>query len=148
MDFFSKLGTKAGETFQSIKDSDATKKAKNYAEIPGLTVQVGKQESLVKKAYQEIGEAYYNMHKDDPADSFAPMMETVTQALRKIEELKQEIEEKKKYDPAKDRTNDVASAEETAQAEVVVPATQVEEAAQETVTAVCEAEPTGETAEQ
>ena len=51
MDFFSKLGTKAGETFQSIKDSDATKKAKNYAEIPGLTVQVGKQESLVKKAY-------------------------------------------------------------------------------------------------
>ena len=32
MDFLNKLGTKAGETFQTIKDSDATKKAKNYAE--------------------------------------------------------------------------------------------------------------------
>ena len=138
MDFFSKLGTKAGETFQTIKDSDATKKAKNYAEIPGLTVQVGKQESLVKKAYQEIGEAYYNLHKDDRADSLAPMMETVTQALQKIEQLKAEIEEKKKYNPAKDREGDVASAEETAQATVVVPATEVVQAAAEAVETAAE----------
>lgn len=138
MDFFSKLGTKAGETFQTIKDSDATKKAKNYAEIPGLTVQVGKQESLLKKAYQEIGEAYYHIHKDDAMDSFAPMMDTVTQTLQKIEQLKAEIEEKKKYDPAKDRESEVASAEETARATVVVQATEVVEAAGEVEETVAE----------
>ena len=33
MDFLNKLSAKAGETFQTIKESDATKKAKNYAEI-------------------------------------------------------------------------------------------------------------------
>ena len=42
MDFLNKLSAKAGETFQTIKESDATKKAKNYAEIPGLSLQVGK----------------------------------------------------------------------------------------------------------
>ena len=71
MDFLNKLSAKAGETFQTIKESDATKKAKNYAEIPGLSLQVGKQEGIVKKAYQEIGEAYYLAHKDDVTASTA-----------------------------------------------------------------------------
>ena len=133
MDFLSKLGNKAGETFQTIKDSDATKKAKSYAEIPGLTVQVGKQESIVKKAYQEIGEAYYNAHKTDALDNYAPTMQTITEALEKIEKLKVEIENKKNYDPSKDNGADVASAEETAKAEVIVEATQIEPVAEEAV---------------
>ena len=54
MDFLNKLSAKAGETFQTIKESDATKKAKNYAEIPGLSLQVGKQEGIVKKALQVL----------------------------------------------------------------------------------------------
>ena len=33
MDFLSKVSAKAGETLQTIKDSDITKKAKNYAKI-------------------------------------------------------------------------------------------------------------------
>lgn len=131
MDLFSKIGAKAGETFQTIKDSDATKKAKNYAEIPGLTVQIGKQESIIKKAYQELGEAYYNAHKDDSYDQNSDIMQTITQALEKIEKLKMEIELKKSYDPSKDNGADVASAEETAKAEVVIESTQVDEAGEE-----------------
>ena len=96
MDFLNKLSAKAGETFQTIKESDATKKAKNYAEIPGLSLQVGKQESIVKKAYQEIGEAYYLAHKDDVDSIYSEQMQTITKALAKIEELKTEIENKKK----------------------------------------------------
>lgn len=131
MDLFSKIGAKAGETFQTIKDSDATKKAKNYAEIPGLTVQIGKQESIIKKAYQELGEAYYNAHKDDSYDQNSDIMQTITQALEKIEKLKMEIELKKSYDPSKDNGADVASAEETAKAEVVIESTQVDVAGEE-----------------
>ena len=96
MDFLNKLSAKAGETFQTIKESDATKKAKNYAEIPGLSLQVGKQEGIVKKAYQEIGEAYYLAHKDDVDSIYGEQMQTITKALAKIEELKTEIENKKK----------------------------------------------------
>ena len=95
MDFLNKLSAKAGETFQTIKESDATKKAKNYAEIPGLSLQVGKQEGIVKKAYQEIGEAYYLAHKDDVDSIYGEQMQTITKALAKIEELKTEIENKK-----------------------------------------------------
>lgn len=126
MDFMSKLGSKAGETFQNIKESDQAKKALSYAEIPGLALQVGKQESIVKKAYQELGEAYYSEHKDDMFDTLAPTMQTITEALEKIEEIKALIEEKKAYDPKKDAAADVASAEETAQTEIVVEATQIE----------------------
>ena len=49
MDFLSKVSSKAGETIQTIKDSDITKKAKNYAEIPGLQVQIGKAEAAIKR---------------------------------------------------------------------------------------------------
>lgn len=100
MDFLNKLGTKAGETFQTIKDSDATKKAKNYAEIPGLSLQVGKQEGIVKKAYEEIGKAYYRANKDNPDCLYADQMKVINEALDKIAQLKAEIETKKNYDPS------------------------------------------------
>lgn len=102
MDFLNKLGTKAGETFQTIKDSDATKKAKNYAEIPGLSLQVGKQEGIVKKAYEEIGKAYYKANKNNPDCLYADRMAVINEALDKIAQLKEEIEAKRHYDPSVD----------------------------------------------
>jgi len=122
MDFLNKLGTKAGETFQTIKDSDATKKAKNYAEIPGLSLQVGKQEGVIKKAYEEIGKAYYKANKNNPDCEYADQVVIIKEAFEKIAQLKAEIEAKKSYDPSAD---DVASAEETAEATIVVPSTEV-----------------------
>ncbi len=124
MDFLNKLSAKAGETFQTIKESDATKKAKNYAEIPGLSL-----EGIVKKAYQEIGEAYYLAHKDDVDSIYGEQMQTITKALAKIEELKTEIENKKK-DPS-DAAKNVAEPHE-AEGAAVVPSTVVEPEAAET----------------
>ena len=129
MDFLNKLSAKAGETFQTIKESDATKKAKNYAEIPGLSLQVGKQEGIVKKAYQEIGEAYYLAHKDDVDSIYSEQMQTITEALVKIEELKTEIENKKKG--PSDAAKNVAEPHE-AEGAAVVPSTVVEPEAAET----------------
>ena len=115
MDFLNKLSTKAGETFQTIKDSDATKKAKNYAGIPGLSLQVGKQEGIVKKAYEEIGKAYYRVNKNNPDCEYADQMKIVKEALDKIAELKAEIEAKKNYDPSEDEVEvEVIRPEETA----------------------------------
>lgn len=102
MDFLNKLGSKAGETFQTIKDSDATKKAKNYAGIPGLSLQVGKQEGVIKKAYEEIGKAYYKANKNNPDCEYADQMAVIKEAFEKIAELKAEIEAKKNYDPSAD----------------------------------------------
>ena len=113
MDFLNKLGTKAGETFQSIKDSDTTKKAKSYAEIPGLSLQVGKQEGIIKKAYEEIGKAYYKANKNNPDCAYADQMTLIRESLEKIAALKAEIEAKKNYDPSADEDVEVIKPEET-----------------------------------
>ena len=95
MDFLNKLGMKAGEAFQTVKDSEVTQKAKNYAGIPGLSIQVGKQESIVKQAYEAIGESYFNLHKDDMESPYAEQIAIIKEAQEKIGELKAQIEEKK-----------------------------------------------------
>ncbi len=121
MDFFDKLTTKAGEAFQTIKDSDATKKAKNYAGIPSLSIQVGKQEGVIKKAYEELGKAYYKANKNNPDCEYADQIAIIKEAFEKITQLKAEIEEKKNYDPAMDQEDAevvVINPEETS---VIVP---------------------------
>ena len=98
MDFLSKVSSKAGETIQTIKDSEITKKAKNYAEIPGLQVQIGKAEAAIKKAYEEIGEAYFNAHVDDETQEYEDLFTLIKAKKELIGQLKSEIEDKKKGD--------------------------------------------------
>ena len=93
MDFLSKVSAKAGETFQTIKDSEVTKKAKNYAGIPGLQVQVGKCESQIKKAYEKIGEEYFKSHEHEEESEYPQQFQIIKENLEKIGRLKAEIEE-------------------------------------------------------
>ncbi len=95
MDFLSKVSAKANETFQTIKDSEVTKKAKSYAGIPALQVQVGKCESQIKKAYEEIGKAYFEAHADEQGGDYEEQFTVIKDAQKKIGQLKAEIEEKK-----------------------------------------------------
>ncbi len=103
MDLFNQLGEKLGSTLQTVRDSDATKKAKNYASLPGLTLQVGKLESKIKTSYQEIGEAYYLTHAMDPDMAYEKQFAAIREAKAQIAELRLEIDRIKKYDPAKER---------------------------------------------
>lgn len=98
MDFLSKVAAKASDTFQSVKESDAAKKAKNYAGIPGLQIKVGKAESEIKKAYEEIGEAYFNAHADDAASEYEDLFTLIKAKKELIGQLKSEIDDKKKGD--------------------------------------------------
>lgn len=103
MDFLNKVSAKAGETFQNIKDSEVTKKAKNYAGIPGLQLQISKCESQNRKAYEEIGKAYYDAHEHEEQTEYDELFESIRENKKKIGQLKAEIEEKKKgSEPAAD----------------------------------------------
>ncbi len=115
MDFLSKVSSKAGETIQTIKDSEITKKAKNYAEIPGLQVQIGKAEAAIKKAYEEIGEAYFNTHVDDETQEYEDLFTLIKAKKELIGQLKSEIEDKKKGD------NSVEAEEGSVKSEKVCP---------------------------
>lgn len=95
MDFLSKVSAKAGETFQTIKDSEVTKKAKNYAGIPGLQMQIGKCEGKIRKAYEKIGEEYYKAHEHEQISEYEEQFSSIRENMEKIGQLKAEIEEKK-----------------------------------------------------
>jgi hypothetical protein len=95
MDFLNKLGEKAGEAFQTVKESEITHKAKSYAGIPALSMQIGKQETIIKQAYEAIGETYYNLHKEEEDSSFSEQFKVISDAMEKIGALKAEIDEKK-----------------------------------------------------
>ena len=110
MDFFSKVGEKATETFQSIKESETTKKAINYAGIPGLQMKIGKCESELKNAYAEIGKAYYEAHREEDGD-FSDQYVIIRENLRLIGEYKAEIEERKSGETNKVAEPDKVSVE-------------------------------------
>ena len=95
MDFISQVSAKASETIQNIKDSEITQKAKNYAGIPGLQIQIGKYESQIRKCYEEIGKAYFEAHEGEEDIEFAEQFAVVKEAKKAIGELKAEIAEKK-----------------------------------------------------
>ena len=100
---FSELIEKIGMKLQAIRDADATKKAKTLAGIPSLSLKIGKLEGEIKKSYQEIGEAYYLTHASEPALEYAKQFEQIRNAKEEIVKLRAEIEQKKAYDPAKER---------------------------------------------
>lgn len=105
MDIIEKVSAKAGETIQSVKDSEVTKKVMNYAEIPGIQVKIGKAESAIKKAYAEIGEAYFKAHAEDEESEYTDLITLIKAKQELITQLKAEIEDKKKSDSsdAKDK---------------------------------------------
>lgn len=95
MDFINKIGEKAGSAFATVKNSDVTKKAVNYASIPALSVQVGKQESEIKHQYEIIGAAVFAAQSENEESEFLEQFAVIKEAQKKIDELKQQIEEKK-----------------------------------------------------
>ena len=110
--FLNDLIEKLGIKLQAVKDADATKKAKTMAGIPSLSLKIGKLEGVIKKSYQEIGEAYYLTHATDPELEYARQFTQIREAKEEIIKLRAEIERKKAYDPAREREAAIVTIEE------------------------------------
>ena len=123
MEIISKVTQKAEETIQNVKNSEVTKKALSYAEIPGLQIQIGKAEAAIRKAYAAIGEAYYNSKEGD-ADvdfNFDEQFAIIKENKEKIESLKADIEERKKASETPQKENGEATAEKKEKEQKVCP---------------------------
>ncbi len=112
MSFLNDLIEKLGIKLQAVKDADATKKARTMAGIPSLSLKIGKLEGVIKKSYQEIGEAYYLTHASDPELEYARQFTQIREAKEEIIKLRAEIERKKAYDPAREREAAIVTIEE------------------------------------
>lgn len=86
MAFFNKMGEAL-----SNKSKDVVKKAKEMAEIVSLNGQINSQEEIINKTYIEIGKSYYELHKEEADNIYAPQFEIISNAFSKIEELKVDI---------------------------------------------------------
>lgn len=86
MAFFDKIG----ETISS-KSKDVAKKAKDMAEIAGLNGKISTQEEIIRKAYLEIGKAFYEKYKNDLSNEFGAECEKITVAKDEIDTIKSEI---------------------------------------------------------
>lgn len=87
--FLGLIGAAAGKTRDAA--GKAADKAKIYARIAKLSVEINGERDTMKKAYIEIGKLYYDSHKDDPDGFFSQLFEEVRLAAENIAQKQTEI---------------------------------------------------------
>lgn len=81
----------------------AMDKTKDAARIAKLTVSLGSEKEALKKAYLELGKAYYEEHHDSAEGLYAQLVEEVDAVNKRIEEMQEEIASlKESLHPAED----------------------------------------------
>lgn len=70
----------------------AMDKTKDAARLARLTVEQTGEKDALKKAYIELGKAYYEEHHDDADGLYAQLVEEVDAVSARIAELQEEIE--------------------------------------------------------
>lgn len=88
--FFDSLGDKLNVMGKGIAD-----KAKEVSDLSKLNSQIREEERKVQTAYQEMGEQYYKLHKDDPTPDFSENILAVDASLAQIAQLKAEVQKLK-----------------------------------------------------
>ena len=88
--FFDSLGDKLNVMGKGIAD-----KAKEVSDLSKLNTQIREEERKVQSAYQEMGEQYYKLHKEDPTPEFSENILAVDASLARIAQLKAEIQKLK-----------------------------------------------------
>ena len=93
---------KAKETLETIADVSveaykiAEEKAKVIARRTKLNADIAHEKALIRHLKSDIGNKYYEMHKDDPEDALKKDCADITDAIARIDANKKEIEDLKK----------------------------------------------------
>jgi len=130
------LKKKAKDAIDTITDISveaykiAEEKTRVLARRTRLNAEITREKSLIRRLKADIGNAYYDLHKDDAEEALKENCDGITSALDRIAEKKAEIEELKASAAADNCCCDCCDAE--AEAEAEAPAEEV------TAEAVCE----------
>ncbi len=108
------------ETFENIKSKateaaqTAATKAKNLAQIAKANIDIRAEQDKQKKAYTELGKLFYrDFITGEEADEaeYMPWCDKVTESVRKVNELRDQIEELKAKDAPADAETEEAAEE-------------------------------------
>ncbi len=86
MSFFDNIGSKASAAGQA-----AAEKARNFAEVNRLNGVVSDHEKRISRLYFEIGQSYYERHKDDPDAEELERIAAITDTNEKIAVCREQI---------------------------------------------------------
>lgn len=86
MSFFDSIGSKASAAGQA-----AAEKARNFAEIGRLNGVVSDHEKNISRLYFEIGQSYYERHKNDPDAEELERIAAITDTTEKIAVCREQI---------------------------------------------------------
>ena len=87
MSFFNDIKGKISKSSQ-----DTVKKAKSIAGIAKLNSQIAEEQRALMTFYAQIGEKYYSLNKDAPAEEFAQFCDRITAGIMRVAELQAEIQ--------------------------------------------------------
>ena len=109
---------------------NAMDKTKDAARIAKLTLSLGTEKESLKKAYLELGKAYYEEHHGDAEGLYAQLVEEVDAVNKRIEEMQTEIDTlKASLKPAEDANfEEVVAQDETVEVAEEAPAEETAEA--------------------
>lgn len=92
-DFMDKAGAFASKAAGKAKDlaSVAAAKTKQVSRVAKLNMDVSSQKDVIKKAYTELGQLYYEAHHDAPEPALAAACGQIDEAQAAIAALEEEI---------------------------------------------------------
>ncbi len=142
-DFMDKAGLFAAKAAGKAKElaGAAAEKTKEVSRVARLNMDISSKRDAIKKAYAELGKLYYEAHKLDPEEAFAPACQQIDEASAAIAAMEAEIE-KIKADGNNAQDADFASVVDAteAEADVTVEVTVEEESSAEVPVEAVEAE--------
>lgn len=86
MSFLDNIGSKASAAGQA-----AAEKARNFAEVNRLNGVISDHEKRISRLYFEIGQSYYERHKDDPEAEELERIAAITDTNEKIAVCREQI---------------------------------------------------------
>lgn len=86
MEFFDKLS----ESLVSA-GKDVSQKAKDVSEIARLKLDIKSKEDYVEKKYAELGQSYFNAHREEEDSADKEQFFLIQEALDEIERMKSEV---------------------------------------------------------
>lgn len=86
MEFFKGLGNKISNASQEV-----VKKTKEMADTMKLKDEISTENKKITTAYNMIGQKYFELYLDSPGEEFFELVNSVKNAMTRIEELEEEI---------------------------------------------------------
>lgn len=88
MDFFEQIGKKI-----SIAGQNVAQQTKNFADVSQLNSAISEKQKKISQLFLNIGQTYYEMHKEDPSSEHREIMTEISTLYSEIAQNQEKIKQ-------------------------------------------------------